>query len=157
MLCLNLNSRMERERETQTKVVTRKLCQSWKVYCIRTQFVLWWMMQIFSRPFTIGNAVCHSSKVDKQLKTCNWVFAIYSFMWAAECRIILSEDIRWLLPTILRKSNFWQNFTNCPLYLYQIFLSTCRFIFFTSCQFRLSRQQSRCQKYTFPMIQLVVG
>ena len=61
------------------------------------------MMQIFSRPFTIGNAVCHSSKVDKQLKTCNWVFAIYSFMWAAECRIILSEDIRWLpLPTILR-------------------------------------------------------
>ena len=54
------------------------------------------MMQIFSRPFTIGNAVCHSSKVDKQLKTCNWVFAIYSFMWVAECRIILSEDIRWL-------------------------------------------------------------
>ena len=54
------------------------------------------MMQIFSRPFTIGNAVCHSSKVDKQLKTCNWVFAIYSFMWVAECRIILSADIRWL-------------------------------------------------------------
>ena len=70
-------------------------------------------------------------------------------MWVAECRIILSEDIIWLLLTILRKSNFWQNFTNCPLYLYQIFLSTCQFIFFTSCQFRLSRQQSRCQNILF--------
>ena len=107
------------------------------------------MMQIFSRPFTIGNAVCHSSKVDKQLKTCNWVFAIYSFMWAAECRIILSEDIRWLpLPTILRVI-FGKTLQTVHYIYTKYFYSTCQFIFFTSCQFRLSRQQSRCQNILF--------
>ena len=105
------------------------------------------MMQIFSRPFTIGNAVCHSSKVDKQLKTCNWVFAIYSFMWAAECRIILSEDIRWLpLPTILRVI-FGKTLQTVHYIYTKYFYSTCQFIFFTSCQFRLSRRRAAAKIY----------
>ena len=109
------------------------------------------MMQIFSRPFTIGNAVCHSSKVDKQLKTCNWVLSIcYLFIYVG-CRVqnYFIRRYQMTSPSYYTASNFWQNFTNCPLYLYQIFLSTCRFIFFTSCQFRLSRQQSRCQNILF--------
>ena len=110
------------------------------------------MMQIFSRPFTIGNAVCHSSKVDKQLKTCNWVFAIYSFIVYVGCRVqnyfIRRYQMTSLLPTILRVI-FGKTLQTVHYYLYQIFLSTCQFIFFTSCQFRLSRQQSRCQNILF--------
>ena len=49
--------------------------------------------------------------------------------------------------SLLRKSSFWK--TLQTVYLQQIFLSTCQFIFFASCQFRLSRQQSRCQNILF--------
>ena len=107
------------------------------------------MMQIFSRPFTIGNAVCHSSKVDKQLKTCNWVFAIYSFMWVAECRIILSADIRWLPFFVLYCERvIFGKTLQTVIFIPNIFIHMSVYIFY---QLSVSSEppQSRCQNILF--------